>query len=275
MKKRTRSIILSVIIWLIALVYIYPIILILISSLKTKSELYTNIIGLPEKIYFGNYIVAFGKMNYFRSLFNNVFILLVTLLLLTLVSTMSAYAIGRNSNRKLYKFLYLFFMSGMVVPFQMIMIPLYKTMYSNGLINTYHGIILVYMAILSPISIFIYSGFIKTIPYELEEAATIDGCGVFRRYFNIVLPLLKPAIATVVTLNSFSIWNDFLMPTLFLSKREMKTLIVSLYSFVGQYFNDWSLIFASIFIIVYPILFIYLFAQKYIIKGITAGAVKG
>jgi raffinose/stachyose/melibiose transport system permease protein len=274
MKKSKLSLV-SILIWILAILYIYPIILVLISSLKSKAELYTNIIGLPKILYLDNFIIAFNKMNYFRSLSNNILILVIALVALTFITTMTGYAISRNMKKKLYVFLYSFFLSGIIIPFQMIMIPLYKFMSVLDLINTYHGVIMVYMATLTPISVFIYTGFIKTVPYELEEAAYIDGCGLFKRYYFIVLPLLKPAIATVVILNSFAIWNDFLMPTLFLNRTNMKTLIVSLYSFIGQYYNDWSLIFSSIFIIIYPILILYIFAQKYIIDGITAGAVKG
>lgn len=267
--------ILSFVLWIVAIFHIYPIFLVLISALKSKEELGLNPIGLPQNITLKNFFTAFDTMNYFKSFTNNIIILVSTIVVLTLFSTMAAYAIARNSKKKFYSGIYVFFMSGIIVPFQLTMIPLYKLMVNLTFINTFHGVVLVYLAILSPISIFIYSGFVRTVPYELEEAAYIDGCGLLKRYYYVVLPLLKPAMATVIVLNSFSIWNDFLMPTLFLNKRSMKTLVVQLYSFVGQYFNDWSLIFASIFIIVYPMMIIYVFAQKYIIQGITAGAIKG
>jgi raffinose/stachyose/melibiose transport system permease protein len=190
------------------------------------------------------------------------------------IASAAAYAIIRRNNG-FYNALYLLFLAGMIVPFQMTMIPLYKTMVKFEFINTYYGMIFVYLGLTASFSIFVLSGFVRGVPKELEEAAKIDGCGMYRTFFSIVMPLMRSAIVTVAILNTFNIWNDFLMPMLFLPKQEMKTLTVQLFSFVGQYFNDWSPIFSGIFLIVYPLIIIYAFAQRFIIKGITAGAVKG
>jgi raffinose/stachyose/melibiose transport system permease protein len=143
------------------------------------------------------------------------------------------------------------------------------------LINTYPGLVLVYVALQTPFALFLFTGFIRSVPVELEEAAVIDGCGLYGVFARIVFPLLRPAIATMSVLVSFVIWNDFLQPMLFLTSRDRKTLVVQLFSFVGQYFNDWSPIFAAICLIVYPILILYVVAQKSIIRGMTAGALKG
>ncbi|MBP3468316.1 MAG: carbohydrate ABC transporter permease, partial [Lachnospiraceae bacterium] len=137
------------------------------------------------------------------------------------------------------------------------------------------GVVFVYLGSLAPMAVFILTGFIKTVPRELEEAAYLDGAGIYRTYFTIVLPLLKSALVTVAITNALSIWNDFLMPMMFLQDRDKLTLTVMLSNFRGMYFNDWSMIFAGVCLIVLPMLIIYLFAQRYIVDGITGGAVKG
>nr|WP_273387374.1 carbohydrate ABC transporter permease [Cohnella zeiphila] len=187
---------------------------------------------------------------------------------------MAAYAISRRDNR-FYRAMYLVFLAGMIIPFQMAMIPLYKVLQTLYLINTYPGVVFIYLGMLAPFSVFILSGFVKGVPKELEEAALVDGSGTYKTFFRIVLPLLKPAVTTVTVLNLFNVWNDFLMPMLYLSDSKKGTITVQLSAFQGMYNNDWSLIFAGVCLIVVPMLVIYLFAQRFIISGITAGAVKG
>ena len=126
----------------------------------------------------------------------------------------------------------------------------------------------------SILSVFLFTGFIRSVPLELEEAASIDGCGLYRTFYQIVMPLLKPSIATIAVLNIFNIWNDFLQPMMFITSRSKNTLVIQIYQFVGEYTNNWPLIFASICMIVVPVLIIFICAQKYVIGGITAGAVK-
>lgn len=277
MKSKISSLkekILPLVLWIAALIHVYPIILILFSAVKSKKELAVNPIGIPIKITLEHFFQAFKTMNYLRSVYNTVIIAFFSVAILVVLASMAAYAVVRKNNR-FYNSIYLFFIAGLIVPFQMIMIPLYKLMLNFHFMNTYHGMIFLYLAMLSPFSVFILTGFIRAIPKELEEAALIDGCGIYKTFFLIVSPLLKPAITTVAVLNVFNIWNDFIMPLLFLQKRSKMTLTVQLSSFQGLYFNNWSLIFAGVCMIVFPMLIIYLIAQKNIIEGITAGAVKG
>jgi raffinose/stachyose/melibiose transport system permease protein len=273
-KLKLRRVILETVMWVVTLIHIYPIFLVAISALKPKEDLYDNPIALPARITFDNFINAFNKMDYLRSLFNTLLLVSITVFIIIFLSSAASYAIVRR-NTKFYNKLYFFFLAGMMMPFHMIMIPLFKYMTMFKLINTYHGIIIVWLGITAGFSMFVFSGFIKTVPKELEESGLIDGCGLYRIYFLIVFPILKPVVATLTVLMTFRYWNDFLMPMLFLSKNSMKPLVPRLASFVGEYFNDWSLIFSAIFMIVYPVLVVYIFAQKYIIKGLTAGAVKG
>ena len=192
---------------------------------------------------------------------------------LLVTASMAAYAIGRKGKK--YNWIYFLFLSGMLVPFQMTMIPLYQFLMGLRLINKLSGVMCVYLASLAPFSVFLLTGFVKSVPLELEAAAYIDGAGLYRTFFTIVFPLLRGSLATVAVLNTFTIWNDFLMPMLFLQSKNKLTLTVTLANFQGMYFNDWSMIFAGVCLIVFPMLVIYLCAQKFVINGITAGAVKG
>jgi len=268
------QIVFQTVLWVIAFIHIYPIVIIFLSSLKSTMELAENPGGLPKKITFEFFILAFKSLNYFRSLFNTLFIAIISVAVLILTASLAAYAITRR-NKRFYKALYIFFMAGIIVPFQMTMLPLYKFIKFLGLMNTRAAVIFIYLALLSPFSVFVFCGYMKNVPRQLEESAIIDGCGVFNIFLRIVFPLLKPAIGTVAVLNVISIWNDFFMPMLFLQKNTVRTLIVQISVFFGQYFSDWSSIFASICLIVYPMVIIYIFAQNFIIGGITSGAVKG
>ncbi|MFC5648591.1 carbohydrate ABC transporter permease [Paenibacillus solisilvae] len=260
--------------WVVILLYVYPILLVLLTAVKTKSDLALHPFGWPEKWTFDSFTKAFETMNYVRSLINTIGIAAISVAGVVLMAAMAAYVISRRDNR-FYRVIYIVFLAGMIVPFQMAMIPLYKVLQTFNLINTYPGVIFIYLGMLAPFSVFILSGFVKGVPKELEEAALVDGSGTYKTFFRIVLPLLKPAVTTVTVLNLFNVWNDFLMPMLYLSDNRKTTITVQLSSFQGMYNNDWSLIFAGVCMIVVPMLVIYLFAQRFIISGITAGAVKG
>lgn len=253
-------------------VYVYPIVMVFLSSVKTKKDMAGNPGGLPTEVTFEFIQKAWDKMNYVQSLFNTIFIVVITVLLLICFTAMASYAIARKSK---LNWCYNLFLAGMMIPFQMRMIPLYKMILGMGLMNNLLGVVCIYLGSLAPQSVFLLTGFAKSVPRELEEAAYIDGAGVYRTFFSVVLPLLKSAIATVTIIDVFAIWNDYLMPMMFLQSRDNLTLTVTLANFKGMYFNDWSMIFAGVCLIVVPMIVIYLFCQKYIVNGITAGAVKG
>lgn len=272
--KKTAFKISGILCWILFFpVFLYPIYIILSSALKTKSELALNPSGIPVEPTLNNFIQAFSKMNYLRSTANTIFVVVIVVGITLIMSSMAAYAIARKG--KSYNWIYFLFLSGLMIPFQLRMIPLYKMLVNMKLVNSLWGIILVYLGSQAPMTIFLLSGFVKTIPRELEEAAYIDGAGMYRTFFSVVLPLLKSSLTTVGVLCAFTVWNDFLMPMLFLQKRDSLTITVTLSQFQGLYSSDWSMIFAGVCLIVLPMLIIYLFAQKFIISGITAGAVKG
>lgn len=253
------------------MVYLYPIALVFLSSLKSKKEMALNPSGLPQNITFEYFKKAFESMNYVRTIGNTMIIAAAAVVLILVCASMAAYAIARRK----YNGIYFWFLAGMMVPFQMRMTPLYKMILKMGLMNNLFGVVCIYMGSLAPMAVFILTGFIKSVPRELEEAAYLDGAGVYQTYFTIVFPLLKSALVTVAITNGLSIWNDFLMPMMFLQDRDKLTLTVMLSNFRGMYFNDWSMIFAGVCLIVLPMLIIYLFAQRFIVEGLTGGAVKG
>ncbi len=171
--------------------------------------------------------------------------------------------------------IYIYFVAGLIVPLQLGLFPLYKEMHDLQLINTYYGVILLYIAVNLPFVIFLYTSFIKTVPRELEEAALLDGAGPMQIFWLIVFPLLTPVTATVAITSALSTWNDFFIPLIFLQRDGMQTLPLAIFNFVGQYNNNWPLIFASVIISSLPLIVLFLVLQRYFIKGITAGALRG
>jgi raffinose/stachyose/melibiose transport system permease protein len=247
--------------------------MILFSSVKTSVEMAINPFGIPKNITFESFIRVFHRMNYLQSVINTLTVTTLSVVIMLVIGSMAAYAIARRG--KIFLVFYYIFISGMLIPFQMTMIPLYKFLMGLHLLNKLTGVTFVYLALLAPLSIFLLTGFVRTVPRELEEASYIDGVGIYQTFFVIVLPLLRSSLVTVAVLNAFMVWNDFLMPMLYLQSRNKLTLTVTLANFQGMYFNDWPMIFSGVCLIVVPMLIVYFFAQRFIINGITAGAVKG
>ncbi len=203
--------------------------------------------------------------------------MIITLFSITgivITSSMAAYALVRN-NWKISWIIFLLFTFSMVVPFQAIMVPLVETAKGFGINNSLFGLIIIYIGLGSPMAIFMYHGFIKSIPKEIEESASIDGAGPFTIFFRIVFPLLTPITATIVILNVLWIWNDFLLPLIILQSKELRTIQLAQYSFFGAYRKEYGLALASLVTSAFPVVLFYLVMQKYIIKGITSGAIKG
>lgn len=273
-KKIFKTIFKEIFTWGFLVIFFYPIYVIIVSALKSQRELAKNPFGLPRKITFEHFEGAIRQMHYGRALLNNVLITACSIALLLLIGSMAAYAIARGKKRKC-DVLYYFFLAGLMIPFQMTMIPLYQLLKNLHLMDSKFGVILIYLSRLAPFTVFLLTGFVKTIPIQLEEAAYIDGAGVYRTFFKIIFPLMRPPLATVAILDSLTIWNDYLLPMLYLQSNENQTLTMTLANFQGMYFNNWSMIFAAVCLIVLPIAIVYLIMQKYIIGGITAGAVKG
>ena len=265
----------QIIMTLAAVLFIAPLFIILNYSFKGKRELYlSSPLALPESLNFDNYAAAFKKLDLGTTFVNTLFYTVTSVLILALLCGMTAWAIARCS-RKFFKFAYIYFIVGILIPYQALFLPIYMIGFRLNLTNTRHGIIFMYVATGVSFGVFLMNSFMSTVPLELEEAARIDGCSVFRTYFSVVLPLLKPAMATLVIMQSFQIWNDYLLASLYVSKKQLKTLTVAIQSLFSAQSSDYTTAMAAIVISVLPIAVLFLSLQKYFIKGMTVGAVKG
>lgn len=258
-----------------AILFIAPILIIINYSFKTKKELYLNSpLSLPGSLNFQNYINAYKRLDLATTFTNTFFYTAVSVVILALLCGTTAWAIAR-CKKKFFKFCYIYFVIGILIPYQALFLPIYTIGYKMHLTNTRFGIIFMYIATGVSFGVFLLTSFMSTVPLELEEAARIDGCSVFRTYFSIVLPLLKPAMATLIIMQAFQIWNDYLLASLYVSKKQLKTLTVAIQSLFSAQSSDYTTAMAAIVISVLPIAILFLSLQKYFIKGMTVGAVKG
>lgn len=269
--------ILEVFSWVLLIIYMTPFYLMIINSFKTRREIFANTTGLPETWNYKNYIDAMNKMDVLSSFTNSMIITVIGVLFIILFSSMAAWVLVRDKSKK-SKIIFYIFTSGMIVPFQAIMIPLVQWMakFQFGpfkMLGTHYGLIFMYIGFGVSMSIFLYHGFIKGIPEEVEEAATIDGCSKWQTYVKVLLPLLKPITVTVAVLNSIWIWNDFLLPFLTVNGK-VNTIPLAMNTFFGAFSKQWELAMAALILAIIPIIIFYFFVQKHIIAGIVQGSIK-
>ena len=276
MKREKRNLVITEIIMIVlAVIWFIPIYYLIVTTLKTPQEATLNPLGLPKSLQIQNYVEAWKNMQFPRAFGNTLFITVCAVLLIVVLGAMAAYALARTRS-KLSSGLFLLFLAGLIVPFQMNIVSLYKIVKNLKLMNTLFAVILVDAAINTPQAIFLFKEFIETtVPKELEEAAAIDGCSVIRKFFMIVLPLLKPVISTVVIVVTLNVWNEFMTPLLFLQSREKDVILQEVTRNIGQFSTDWTALFPMLMLGVAPLMIFYIFMQKYIIAGVAAGAVKG
>ena len=260
---------------ILGVLFLSPFYLILVNSFKTKKEFLLSTLSLPQGIAVDNYVKAMKKMDFLSAFKNSLFITVTSIILIVIFSSMGAWMLVRTKN-KMSRFVFYSFVAAMLIPFQSIMLPLVDMFGKNhlNLINTYKGIIFMYMGFGASLSVFLFHGFIKGIPRELEESALIDGCNKLQTFFYIVFPLLKPITVTVTILNGMWIWNDFLLPSLVLQEKGLRTIPLSTKYFFGTYQADWTLAMAGLILAIIPIIIFYFMAQKHIIKGVIDGAIK-
>ena len=258
---------------LLGLVFLVPFYYLISNSLKPFAEILTNTSALPKAFMLDNYVNAFEKLNYLKVFTNSIIITAISNVVLVVFCSMAAYMLVRTK-KKISNVIFMTFVAAMIIPFQSIMIPLIKTAGNFGLLNSIWGLVIMYLGFGSGMTIFLYHGFIKGIPVELEEAAIIDGCTRFGVFWRIVFPLLKPITVTIVILNSLWIWNDYLLPSLVLQDPELKTIPLATFSFFGQYTKQWDLALAGLVLGIIPLLIFFFSMQKHIIKGITSGSIK-
>ena len=261
---------------IIGIGFLAPVVIVLINSFKGRFYISEEPFALPDKNTFAgleNYINGLEKTKFLSAFGWSVFITVFSVAAIVLFTSMTAWYIVRVKN-KFTKLLYLVFVFSMIVPFQMVMFTMTKTASELGL-DTPWGIILIYLGFGSGLAVFMFSGFLRSIPLEIEEAAMIDGCNPIQTFFMVVLPILKPTAITVAILNAMWIWNDYLLPYLLIGS-EFKTIPIAVQYLRGGYGSvDMGALMAMLVLSIIPIIIFYLFCQKYIIKGIVAGAVKG
>jgi len=254
--------------------FLSPLYIALTNSFKTPKGIFMNVMSLPSGKFFSlkNYKEAFIQLDFIRSFTNSFLITVSSTILIIILASMAAWMLVRTRS-KISTAIFTFFAVAMLIPFQSVMLPLINIMGKIGFLNPC-GLVFMYVGFGASLSIILFHGFIKSIPRELEEAAIIDGCNTFQVFWYVVFPMLKPTAVTVAILNIMWIWNDFLLPQLVINKPEWHTIPLKMFFFFGQYSKKWHLALAGLVIAMIPIVAFYIFAQKYIIKGITDGSIK-
>jgi raffinose/stachyose/melibiose transport system permease protein len=263
-----------IVLCLYALFTLFPILLAIVNSGKTQGEILTNILSFPTAFKWENYVIAFEKIKFLRSFFNTLIVVLIGCTGIVLFSAVAGYKLARVKS-KLSTFYYGLFVLSMLIPFHSIMITLVKISTVTQLQGKIGGLGLIYIGLGVPMAIFLYTGFIRSIPKELDEAARMDGCSDLRLFFQIIFPQLKPITATIIITNALWMWNDFLLPLLILPNSKSYTLLLSTNMLFGQYGNnDWPAILSVLIMAMLPAVAFYLALQKNILKGISEGALK-
>lgn len=277
--KKVRKVLVNILVILMCTIFLFPIYLVVVNSFKNRSELYENIMALPEKLTFEYYAKAMDKMNFLRSFGNSLIVTILSILFIVLLASMTAWMLVRFNN-VFSKIIFNLLVATMLIPFQTLMMPLMQEMgwirdtLHIPMIDTLGGLIYMNVGFGASMAVFLYHGFVKSIPVSLEEAAQIDGCSRLGIFFKIVFPMLKPTTVTVAILDVIWIWNDYLLPSLVLSSKANRTIPLSTAAFFGQFTIQWNMAMAGLTLTIIPVIIFYLCAQKYIIKGVAAGAVK-
>lgn len=254
---------------------LFPLWLVLINSFKTLEEAGANFFALPKALNLQNYMELFTNSNYWMFLKNSLIITTISVILILILVPSVSYAIARNFDRRYYKTVYYYLLLGLFIPSQVILLPVTKMMSKLNLLN-HQGLIILYAAFSLTQGVFLFVNYIRGLPYEIEESAQIDGCSVFQTYVRIVLPLIKPMISTILIMDVLWIWNDFMLPLLILNRtQEIWTLPLFQYNFKTEYSFNYTMAFTAYLLAMLPMLVIYCMGQKYIVKGLTAGSVKG
>lgn len=275
--RRKTSVILTYLFLIVFfIIFVFPFFLMIVNSFKSNGQILESPFSLPTSLSFGHFAEVIDKMNFFVSFRNTVVVTFFSVLFIGVFAAMTAYYMVRHST-KFNNGFFALMVASMIIPFQSIMIPL---IYIYG--AKLHWIdaapipllIILYIGFGSALSVFMYHGFVKSIPYELEEASLLDGCNRRQTFFKIVLPMLAPTSVTIAILNVLWIWNDYLLPSLVLTQDNHFTMPIKMKVFNGTYMNNWELLIPALLLTILPILIAYLFGQRYIIRGVSQGAIK-
>lgn len=277
MRTQAKSVryIVEIVMIVLSLLFLYPLFLAINNSFKSFGEVMRDVIALPEKLIFTNYSYVWEFINYPKLFMNNLVITVLGLAGIILVSSIAAYKLARTKSRW-SALLYMLCIMPMLIPFQSIMLTVVQLARTLNLSESTVGLGLLYWGFGAPLAVFIYHGFVKGIPKEIDESATIDGASGFKLYFSVIFPLLKSVTTTIIIIDVMWIWNDFLLPLLLVNgSPDTKTLTLAAYTFVGQYTSDWQYAMTAMVMAVLPSIVVFMFLQKYIVEGVVAGAVKG
>jgi len=273
--NKAGKIVLEIFMFLLSLLFLYPLFLAIINSLKSFQEVMTDVIALPKSLAFENYSYVWNFIDYPRLFLNNTIITVLGLAGIILVSSIAAYKLARTKSR-FSSIVYFLLIMPMLIPFQSIMLTVLQLAKNINLSDSTWGLGILYWGFGAPLAVFIYHGFVKGIPKEIDESATIDGASGFRLFFSVIFPLLKSVTTTIIIIDVMWIWNDFLLPLLMVNgSPSTKTLTLAAYTFVGQYTSDWQYAMTAMVMAVLPSIVVFMFLQKHIVKGVVAGAVKG
>jgi raffinose/stachyose/melibiose transport system permease protein len=263
----------------LCLLYLFPIYIVVVNSFKNRAELYEDILALPSSLSLQYYANAMERMNFLNALGNSFVVTVLSILIIAILASMTAWMLVR-SNNTVSKIIFMVFVATMLIPFQTLMMPLMQEMsgikrnLGIPMVDTLGALVYMNIGFGASLAVFLYHGFIKSIPRSLEEAAIIDGCSTFGVFWRIVFPILKPTTLTVMVLDVIWIWNDYLLPSLVLTSKANRTIPLSTASFFGEFTIQWNMAMAGLMLTIIPVIVFYLCTQKYIIKGVAAGAVK-
>lgn len=276
MMKRGR-VLFKASVWILAILSLlfclFPYYIMLINSFKTQKELFASTLSFPETFFVLNYVRAIERMDLFTTLLNSLLITVFSTVVIVLFGSMTGYALNRVKSR-MSDVIFNIFLAAVLIPFQSVMIPLVVTLADIGILNTRVGMVFTYLGFGCSMCIFLVYGALKSIPLSLDEAGIIDGAKRSQVFFRIIFPMLKPTMITSAVLNVLWIWNDYLLPSLVINQENLHTIPLRLYYFFAEYTKEWNYAMAGLVLSTAPVIVFYLFCQKYIIKGISDGAIK-
>jgi raffinose/stachyose/melibiose transport system permease protein len=269
-----RLFMVEIVVVAIALIFLAPFYFVIANSVKPFGAIVANAASFPETLHVQNYVTAWEDVRFPVVLMNSVIVSTFSIGGMVMLGAMAAWRMVRRPHFA-SRALFILFVAAMVIPFQSVMIPMVKVAKELGIINTRPGVIIIYFGFGMPLTVFLLHGFVKGVPRELEESAYIDGCTTWQSFFHVVLPMMRVMIVTVIILQALWIWNDFLLPALVLFSRDLQTIPLGIFRFFGQHMDRWDLALATLTMGMFPVIVLFLFLQKYIIRGVAAGSVKG
>jgi raffinose/stachyose/melibiose transport system permease protein len=261
------------VLWLTTLIMLYPMVVVVLSAFKTTAEIYSTPFALPQNFSLANIETIWRETTFPRYLANSLIVTGFSIAAIIAAGTMAAYALARYSFRG-NELIYLFFLSGLMLPLKLAIIPLFIQLTTIGLIDTRAGLVVIYTAMGLPSAIFILTGYLRSLPKELEESARIDGAGEARIMWSVMLPLARPAMVIAAINNAVPIWNDFFFPLVFIQSDASKTLPQGLTIFMGEFNTEWGVLFAGLTLAALPITLVYIVLSRQFVAGMTSGAVK-